>query len=445
MRRVVLQISPLQLEVLVLAAGLVELMTRIEGHSELVLHMKKERLVKIELSPLSFRDFENVLVGKRIEDIPRLVTRICGLCPSAHQVASCKAIETAIGLDVRDEAKILRQVMLMAEAVRSHSFNFFFMTLPDLVAMTSQLKSKDILEVSQVRPGIMKMARELLWCSEKILDSVGGRAVHPISSIIGGISKPLGREGQEEALRALKNAASFSRLTIDLVDQLIKAVGDRYEIFDVKESLQYLTSFDLKGGRGFYGGPLKVFDPKKGSGTELKPAEIVEGGGLSVKGAVDGQVVTGPIARHMTAMDRYRPGPSRKQEYNLLMINKLKVEEIAYSIFKSIELLENWDFSRTPTGIDVVNRKGMGSAAVEAPRGTLIHHYDFDNGRVRTARIVTPTEINRACIGDCVNQVASRCLDLGFLMDDVLDKAKAALRLFDPCVSCVTHTRIMHI
>ena len=350
-----------------------------------------------------------------------------------------------MNLDVSEEATTIRQVMLMAEMIRSHCFNVFFMTLPDLFAMTSQLANKDLLGISHVKPAIAEMTRELLWCSEKILEILGGRSVHPISSIVGGISKPVSRESQEELLRTVKNSTKSSRSVTDLVHELIKAAGNQYELFNVRDNVEYVTCLDPSPGRAFYGGSLKTFNSMTRRWTRANAAEMISRHRSGKYRTGNQHLLTGPMARSATAQDSHQTRTNTEAELNLLAINSLRAEEMAHSIMRSIELLENQDLSRTPTRTNIGNLSGAGYGAVEAPRGTLIHYYEFRRARVTAARILTPTEINAACISDCVNQVASRCSDAGLLMDDVLDKAKASVRLLDPCVSCVTHTRIAHV
>ena len=155
--------------------------TRIEGHGQLEIFSSKDKLSRVNFSMLDYRGIEKILIGKNIFEIPRLVSKVCGFCAAAHMVASCKAFEKILDIELSYTATLQRQLVLMGEMITNHTIHFAYMALPDLLRLAG----------GRVEVEIGKKINQLIKIGKNLIEIVGGRSVQPVSIIIGGMSKSL--------------------------------------------------------------------------------------------------------------------------------------------------------------------------------------------------------------------------------------------------------------
>ncbi len=427
-------------------------MTRVEGYSEIVTYQDKEKGLSIDFSMPKFSDFENFLVGRRIEEAPMIVPRICGICPVSHEIASCKAMENILHIEPPMTAKMLRLLMLLAEFMKSHIINYLFMTAPDLSSLATSSKRTDIIGILEHNPMLYRKAVDLIQTSDEILNMLGGRAIHPVYSVIGGISKPLIREDRDELLGIMKSAVKSTGWIFNMCNKLLKDIEDRH-IFDLISPSYHLTSFEKDEGLLFYGGNIKVISDTGNIVKEFKPKDFFN----YVKSIkwIDGQskflylpkkgeehtLMTGPQARAIFRKEK--TGIERKTELkNMLYLNLLRLEEITYCAYRCLDLLENPQIINTEIRTDFSYSEGISCGVIEAPRGILIHQYKINSqGLIDSARIITPTNIKAYGMNMAISEFIETTSELDLPENELVEKVKIAIRSFDPCVSCATHTK----
>lgn len=430
----------------------VRLMTRVEGHSEIITYRDRKKRLSIEFSMPMFRDIENFLVGRRIEDVPRTVARICGLCPVSHELACCKALESILHVEPPRTAKMLRLLMLLAELMRSHLINFAFMTLPDLYSFAISPKRTDIIGVSELNPKEFRKVLSLVQTADEILNILGGRAVHPVYPVVGGVAKPLSKEDRDELHRIVEGAVKSSSWILSLCNKLLKDVED-LKAFNLSNRFHYLTSFEMNEDLYFYGGDMKIASDQGKIVEDFKPnnfssyiKNIKWSGGQfkflhSTNRGIEHPLMTGPQARAMVRKTEvFRE--SGVDSKNILFLNLFRLEEVSFCIYRCLGLLEDSQITSSDVQANFSYAEGSNCGAVEAPRGTLIHQYRINSrGEIESARIITPTNVKAYGIGIAISELLKTFSEMNLPENDVVEKIKMAIRSFDPCISCATHTK----
>ena len=380
------------------------------------------------------RFFEALLVGRGHTEAPDITARICGICPVAYQTSACNAIEDACGVELPDDITALRRLLYCGEWLQSHALHIYLLHAPDF------FNCKDAVELAELDPGAVQRGLELKRMGNLLMETIGGRAVHPVNVRVGGfyrapsteaiaaLTEPL-RRARDLALATVSWAAGFEFPDLE-VDYLFVALHhpDRYAI----ETGRITTS----------------------TGLDLSPAEFdalaVEEQGkhsTALYSRLGGRDVylTGPLARF--ALNRHQFGELATQAASSAGLGEVCRNPFRSILVRSVELVEICDEALrlvmsysppTPSFIDVPPRAGFGYGASEAPRGLLLHRYELEaNGRIRSARIVPPTSQNQLSIESDVRRVIEQGLELS---DEALTlRCELAVRNHDPCISCAAH------
>ncbi|WP_457549308.1 Ni/Fe hydrogenase subunit alpha [Archaeoglobus sp.] len=390
---------------------IIEPVTRIEGNA--VIEVKDGR---VYFKVLEFRGFEKFLEGRSFEYVPMITARICGICPVAHAVASARAIENAFGIEISERAEDLRRVLLLAQTVQSHALHLFFLALPDYFKTDS---------FAGVPKDLVSLGVELRKVANRIVGSIAVRPIHP-EVIVGGVARDIGKKIQLNDLKSLLNT-----LVSKIDDLNILKEGE------VLSETAYL-SLNTGGKIDFYGETLKGYN---GEFFEFRPEdygdyieEKVESYSFTKFPYLKGKVCrVGPLARlNLTEVDtdiaKDLSEEFKEVRHETLLYNYARLVEIIYCLEKIVEILEN---IRSGEIRQVVKPKeGVGVGVVEAPRGTLIHHYEFDSkGLLRKANLIVPTTINNTAINH----------DLNVMYKKGEEDFEKIVRAYDPCLSCSTH------
>ncbi len=399
-------------------------LTRVESPAEVVFYVRGEDVEKVELKPLHYRGVERALIGLSAEDVPAYVSRICGICPIAHQIASSQAIEASLGIDSPPEtASIVRKLALIAEHVKSHTLHLFLHTLPDLFSYAYN-SPQDVFTISRAEREYPRKIGALIAFSNRALAELGGRGVISMVSTVGGVYSRLtssSRERIEKELKQAKAAISWAKDLLYSRRLLDEAMVDR-ELYDLPEGTMFITT--ASGGELW--GEAKMY-----AGRKPKPILIADllGGSYYEKA-----VLTGPAARHVAR------GGEVHEAMNLLTHIRIRMDEIESYLDAAERLLNEPRLYHGMLRERVKAADSQGTSAVEAPRGTLVHYYRVERGAIAESKIVTPTMLNRGIMITVANRLVRLASDLAFPRDYIISKAMAAIRLFDPCISCLYHT-----
>ncbi len=441
--------------------------TRIEGHADIELELdEKGRFQSVRLLIGSFRGFEKLLEGRPVEEVPRIVTRICGLCPWSHHLASLKAIEKALGIEVPKRAYTLRRLSFLISHIQDKILHFFLLSLPDFLSMSQGREIRGLGEILRIEPEMARRALEAKKLCFHLLELLGGKAIHPVSMLVGGVALPPDRDGIRKIKRSVKRLLEFSRWAISYSKE--KFFIPLKEIFwelPCKKT-GFLGTVNEDGWIELYQGDLKLLGPE----GEMAIFKAEEYGNFLVEEEADWSysklVKTGCWRSEEGGRGLYRVNAlSRLVVSKGLSTKKAKEEfgeflnelgpnlwhpmnyhwarliEMLYCAEEALQLLEGTDLLEGPAlSTKTWEPQGEGGAStytgvgcIEAPRGTLIHHYEIDSkGILRKANLIVGTTHNIAPMAEDAKTIARWCIDRGDGLEQVKAMVSLIVRAHDP-------------
>ncbi len=425
--------------------------TRIEGNATIHIEIDRGRVQSARFMVADFRGFEKLCQDKNIAYVPHIVSRICGLCCMAHQVASVRAIEDALVIEVSDSVRKLRQAAVYGEWIASHALSYFFLTQPDVIGT-----KEGIFGLIQHYPQIAEIAFSIQKAGNRIVELLGKRSVHPIVMRTGGLSAPPSSDDLHEMVAIARRVANQARQIISGLDR--KQLSERRVDFPPHSRVNFLCYDENSGLQGH----LNVYAP---DGTRDDRFDIstfedhvsemrvdwsfAKFPYLSRLGFPDGIFHVGPLSRaflentaiNMQELDGYeiihRARSSRG--VHIEYIDVMRLAEIFWAATKIKELLQDIDlsnFKSTPVNSD---ESGKGIGVVEAPRGVLIHSYTVNRGRIERLKLLVATQFNNPLINLIIKNLAETHLEQGTLSESGQAAIGRCIRLFDPCLTCATH------
>jgi F420-non-reducing hydrogenase large subunit len=445
--------------------------TRIEGHAKIRIDLDDAGNVKdTAVNVVELRGFEQFAVGRPVEEMPRIVPRICGVCPWAHHLAAAKAADGALGVTIPPAAAKIREAAYMAHFLHSHILHFFILSGPDFVlGPSSDYSTRNVVGIVKAAPEIAKKVVRNRFLAQMITQKMGGKAIHPDSAVPGGWSKPITKEELAEITKMADEVYEFVLFAADFAK---KNIFPKY--LDVVKSVAVIKTGFLgmvkNGAMNFYDGILRLMDPS-GKFEEFKPenytdyiAEHVEnwtylkfpyakkwGEGFSMDlDHPKGIYRTNALARvnvvdkistpkAQAELEEFREKFGRPVQLTLLY-HWARLIESVYAAEHLRELLKDSDITSPNIRAKATPKAGRGVGVVEAPRGTLIHDYETDDkGLVKSANIIVGTTHNNAAINMSVKQAAQTLIKNGVYDQGILNTVEMAIRAYDPCLSCATH------
>ena len=415
-------------------ARVVELkpLTRVEGHGRVLVHLAGRRVEKVELSLCeSPRLFEALLVGKSWREVPEIICRICSICTTVHRLTSLAAIEQAFGIQVSPRTELCRELILLGGHIASHALHLFCLVLPDRYGVAG------FADLATTAPDELRRGLRIKAAGNLIQETVGGRLIHPVTLVPG----TMGYVPQRDLLLSLRDSLAPLPAEEEKVRQLFVPAPSPFPPLPRPCCLAV-------GGEGLplSGSRLILSDgravPVDRYATLLKEERPVHSNAKS--STADGTVVTvGAQARLALGVPMGGSPALPSEQYahgDIRENNPAQVVELFAAIDRAlriIDLLLEGDFA--PEGSPACSpRQGTGTAAMEAPRGTLIHSYRFDSrGSCTNADIITPTAINQAAMERDLFLVA-RGLE-GADEAGMCHHLEMLVRAYDPCISCAVH------
>lgn len=438
--------------------------TRIEGHARILLECNDAGAVDQAFFCVNeLRGFERILVGMEAHSLPQVTARICGVCPTAHHLVAAKALDNAAGVTIPPAAKLLREFMYMGHVIHSHALSIFVLAGPDLVfGLQGNAAKQNIVGMADAEPELTKKGLRLRSLGQKINETIGGRGIHPVTAVAGGISFKI-TDGQFAKLKEL------TREAVQLVSELAPRAKELLlRLFDANPQLLdnlnvptwYLGTVAADGLLNFYDGTLRLVDDQGATQLEFASSEYrnflveravpnsyakevyVEHGGsehmyrvstLARMNVIDG--IGTPLAQREFEEFRNKFG---RPCHNSVIQMYAKVIELVYACERAAELIDDPGL-RGDNRVSAKFQGGRGVAHIEAPRGTLIHDYEIDeNGIVRAANMIIATQQNTAAINKSLKEGAN-CLMQGADDESMLNGLEFVVRCYDPCLACSTH------
>jgi NAD-reducing hydrogenase large subunit len=431
-------------------------LTRVEGDSELVITRKRDKQIDVAYRMPSTRDFRNVLIGQHVGDLPKIVTRICGICPISHRIGALKALESIFETSPPPGAELLRELGLLGEIIRSHTYSVFFATLPDLMYLANQVSRKDILGVDKTQSRVLPVATKLYRVAEDLVTTTAGNTNMAYNFIIGGACKNITLDQQQELVQKLHSLLPDIKWAKEFYYWLLNEVEGEIQHFTLLYPL-FVSCFDTVKNQ-FSGTKELTLFSTEGQLTNFPcydfPNYLIEKTQPETPTTISYtyskdptmHLLAGPHARLAALQSKSTQRKKRLIELpNLFYAGLLRLDEMEFSITNALRLLES-DWNRESTiSTSWKFKPGIGTSAVEAPRGTLLYHLEVnDYETINDIQILVPTELNILALIEITKNVISACLDLGWTIDQTMDRAQMAIRCFDPCVSCATNTDIKY-
>jgi sulfhydrogenase subunit alpha len=408
--------------------------SKIEGHGKLK-YSHKEGTVRIEIEE-GERLFEKLVIGQYYKDLPFITARICGVCPTSHVLASILACENAFGVSINDSITNLRRALQSAQIIQSHVLHDFFFALPDY------LGTKGGLELHEKNPRVFKLATSLKAVADEITTVVGGRAVHPVSPTVGGFLTVPKPKDIEELIKKVRHSQRLALETLELFNSL------RYP--HLKNKVEYFT-LTKDGAVDMFGDTLSSSEGLEKSAFDYRYVitEKVKAHSTAKYAEHDGKpMMVGAIAR-VNLMELTDFNPKTQRAITTLKIKVPILNSFKNNLAQAIEihnLLEEVEISltnylfgkneRIKVGYRV--NAGTGVGAVEAPRGTLYHMYEFDEkGYVTNCDIITPTVQNLTNLESDANAYLAQNKSVTIPRRE--RELEMLVRAYDPCITCSVH------
>ena len=457
--------------------------TRLEGHGKITIFLDgRGEVSRAYFQVPELRGFENFLVGRQAEDAPQITSRICGVCPTAHHTAATKALDDLFKVDPPPAAKIIREMLYNVFMLEDHALHLFFLGGPDfVVGPTAPKAERNIHGVIQkagleIGKRVIAMRKDL----RGILAELGGKAIHPVHGLPGGVAKPLTPEMQERFKEVANRAVEFGHFCEELFETVVLGNPDYVKAITsdaYTHRTHYMGLVDGRLRENFYDGQIRVVSP---SGAEVvrfpvrqylehiaehtEPWTYVKFPFLKKfgwKGFVDGEdsgiYSVAPLARLNACDDMATPRAAYLREkyfetlggrpvHHTLANHWARVIEIVYAAERLQELLTDPGITdpEVRTLPTAVPKEGFG--VVEAPRGVLIHHYTSDErGILTSANLIVATQHNSARIAMSVDKAARSAIHKGVVDDGILNKVEMAFRAYDPCHACASHSLPGHM
>jgi len=440
--------------------------SRVEGHGKVTILLDSDdRVHQVRLHIVEFRGFEKFVQGRPFWELPVMVQRLCGICPVSHHIAAAKALDQIVGATkLTPTAEKVRRLMHYGQILQSHALHFFHLSSPDLLfGFDSDAAKRNIVGVAAAHPDVAKRGVLLRKFGQEVIRMTAGKRVHGTGAIPGGVNKSLSAE-ERDALRAdVYQTIAWSREAVQLIKRMHLANASLYNSFGAFRS-NMLSLVAADGAMDLYHGGLRARDD---TGQlifdhldyrrywdeiveDVKPWSYMKFPFLRKLGRENGWYKVGPLARVQNCDNIPTPlADAERREFvdvgggqpvhATLAYHWTRMIEMLFAAEQIKDLLNDDDI----TGTDLVvtgQRQVRGVGVIEAPRGTLIHHYrvNRDDQVVRANLIVSTTHNNQA-INEAIRQVAKRYLDGRKLTEGLLNHVEVAIRAFDPCLSCATH------
>jgi coenzyme F420-reducing hydrogenase alpha subunit len=411
-------------------------LARVEGEGAMHIEYRDGVVTDVQLriyEPPRF--YEAFLRGRAHTEPPDITARICGICPVAYQTSACWAIEDACGVEVTEEIRMMRRLLYCGEWIESHALHVFLLHAPDFLGYDGAI------EMAGDNPDVVERGLRIKKAGNDLLDTVGGRSIHPVNVRVGGFYRMPTRAD----LRALRPRLERAR------DEAVATVGlvAGFDVPDFEQPYEYLA---LRAEHGY---PIEFGNVVTSSGgafpvsafpEHIEELHVEHSNALHARldGSPDPYVV-GPLARYSLNSDRLSPvaraaaveaglGDTCRNPFRSIVV---RCVELVEACTEALRIIDGWTDGAAPS-VAVPPRAGRGHGASEAPRGVLFHRYVLDDsGIIEDAQIVPPTSQNQPSIEADLRALVESWSDLD---DHALQhRCEHAIRNYDPCISCATH------
>ena len=439
--------------------------SRVEGHGKITLllgadnHIQEARLHIVE-----FRGFEKFIQGRPYTEVPYFVQRLCGICPVSHHLAAAKAVDQIVGVDeLTPTATKLRRLLHFGQVLQSHALHFFHLSSPDfLFGFGSDMAHRNIVGVLEDYPDIGLKGVKLRKYGQQVIAAIAGKRIHGAAAIPGGMNKTLSNDERKALLVDVADIIAWSQDAVTLNETIHLQHPENHAFATMPTN--YLGMVGTQGEMELYHGGLRarradgsdIFDQfdytqyNAAIREEVRNWSYMKFPYLTALGKDNGWYRVGPLARvnlcdsiptplAEAARIRFRAFALGAYVHDTLAFHWARMIEMLYCAEAIQALLHDPDIM----GADLVvtgEKRHEGIGVIEAPRGTLFHHYQIDEqGLVEKANLIVSTTSNNHAMNESVRSVANHYIDGQEITEGLLNHLEVAVRAYDPCLSCATH------
>jgi NAD-reducing hydrogenase large subunit len=443
----------------------IEQVTRVEGHGKVTLLLdENDHVHQVRLHIVEFRGFEKFIQGRPYWEAPVMVQRLCGICPVSHHLAASKAMDMIVGAKITPTAEKVRRLMHYGQILQSHALHFFHLCSPDLLfGFDSDVAKRNIVGIAAAYPEIAKQGVLLRKFGQEVIRITAGKRVHGTGSIPGGVNKNVSIEERDYLLKDMEQIVTWSRESVGIARQLFEKNLALYNNFG-RFKAHTLNMVRADGALDLYHGGLRARDMNGKTlfdhydyghywdviFEDVKNWSYMKFPYLRSLGPEEGWYRVGPLSR-VTQCD-FIPTPLAEQarkDFVAFNGGSATGATLGFHWARMIEMLHAAEVIRDLLhdpdlqGTDLVSkgeRQERGVGVIEAPRGTLIHHYKVDdNDQIIRCNLIVSTTHNNQAMNEAIRQVARQYIDGRKLTEGLLNHIEVAIRAFDPCLSCATH------
>ncbi len=452
--------------------------TRLEGHGRIEILLDEQgQVTRAYFQVPELRGFEKFVQGRPAEDLPQITSRICGVCPTAHHMASTKALDSLYQVAPPPAARKLRELVYSAFLAEDHALHFYFLGGPDfVVGPKAPAAERNVLGVI-ARVGV-DVGRKVITMRHKLralITAVAGKTVHPVFGIAGGVAKPLGRDEAEQFRTVADEAVEFAQFTLGVFDKIVLANSEYVDLIlsDVfTHRTYYMGLVDEQNRVNFYDGMVRVVTPEGRELSKFQAGQFTDyveehtepwtymkfcylkefGWNGLTDGQATGVYAVGPLARLNAAEGMATPLAQEayrkffktlggRPVHHTLANHWARAIELLYAAERLRELAHDPEITSRDVRVIPTATPREGAGVVEAPRGTLFHFYRSDErGLITKARLIVATQNNAARIAMSVEKAAKNLVTASTVSEGILNMVEMAFRAYDPCLGCATHS-----
>ncbi|MCD4771790.1 MAG: Ni/Fe hydrogenase subunit alpha [Bacteroidales bacterium] len=453
----------------------IEPVTRVEGHGKVTIHLDDNgNVVQSRLHIVEFRGFERFVQGRPYWEAPVLVQRLCGICPVSHHLAAAKALDVIVGAGTGDGLTVtgekMRRLMHYGQTFQSHALHFFHLASPDLLlGIDADPAIRNVIGVIKEFKDLAVQGVMMRKFGQEIIAATAGKKIHGTGAIPGGINKNLSIEERDSFLKGadpmnIDKMIEWAQASVDLFKGYHKDHTDLIDNFAAFPS-SHLSLVRKDGALDLYHGVIRAVDSEgkkilhdvdsqdylKYIGEEVKSWSYMKFPYLLEYGKKDGWYRVGPLARLNTA--EFIPSPMAQKEFEIfkaytngkpnnmsMHMHWARLIELLHSAEMMKELLNDPDLQKNDLVVKGT-KTNEGVGMLEAPRGTLFHHYRInDNDQIEMANLIVSTTSNNEPMNLAVRSVAESYMNgQKEITEPMMNAVEVAIRAYDPCLSCATH------
>ena len=416
----------------------VPILTRVEGEGGVTIRVRGQEVEDVELNIFEPpRLFEALLRGRPLEDVPDITARICGICPVAYQMSSIHAIENALGIHVTPEIRTLRRLLYCGEWIESHALHIHLLHAPDFFGVPSGI------ELAKIFPAEFRRGIQLKKYGNRLLEILGGRAIHPINVTVGGFFRLPSRD---ELASLIPHFESGLRDTVETTKWVSGFEFPEFEQHYDLVALNHAREYAMNEGELLSSDGSRI--PVSMYNQTFEEDQVAHSTALhSARRDSKTSYLLGPLAR--IQLNRDQLSETAQQLANEIGFDRdsrnpfksiiARSLELVHTYEEALQILREYELPRVAR-VPYKYQAGYGCAATEAPRGLLFHEYEVDStGKVVTARIVPPTSQNQKQIERDLSDYIGQRLRTGSTSDQLAVDCERLVRTYDPCISCSTH------